>query len=329
MGMLIPGVCRGSSSLAVPVELADDVGVLAPVGLDFYEELQKYFCAENVFEFFARSGADLLDGFPALADQNSLLAFALDVNGGADAQHLGSFLEAVNQDGDGVRDFVARLEDGFFADDFGGEEAFGLIGKLVGRKMRRGFGQTGEPGIDEIEAAGAGEGGDGKNFGKLEFFIVALDKGQEQVFGDAVHFVQQKIDGAVEALNPLDGEAVAGTEVDRRVDDEAEDVDTFEGVLELVHHHAAENVFGLVDAGRVNQDDLGVFAIEDALNAIAGGLRLGRDDGDFLADESIDEGGFARVGATDDCDEAGFEGHGYKNCTPLGCGEEARRGAEG
>jgi hypothetical protein len=81
----------------------------------------------------------------------------------------------------------------------------------------------------------------------------------------------------------------------------------------------------LVDARRIDQNDLRVFAIEDALNAIAGGLRFRRDDGDFLADESIDERGFARVGAADDCDETRLKWHGLTNCTPLRCGAEVRQ----
>jgi hypothetical protein len=79
-----------------------------------------------------------------------------------------------------------------------------------------------------------------------------------------------------------------------------------------------------VDAGRVYQNDLSVLAVEDALNAIPGGLGFGRDDGDFLADEGIDERRFAGVGTAYDCDETRFEGHGLANCTPLESREEAR-----
>jgi hypothetical protein len=146
------------------------------------------------------------------------------------------------------------------------------------------------------------------------------------MLGDAVYFIQQKINRTVKSFNPFNRETVAGAVVNRRIRDEAEDVDAFEGVLEFVHHHAAQNVFGLVDAGRVYQDDLRVFAIEDALNTIAGGLRFGGDDGDFLADESVDKGGFARVGAAYDRNEARFKWHGYENCTPLRYGEESELG---
>ena len=80
----------------------------------------------------------------------------------------------------------------------------------------------------------------------------------------------------------------------------------------FVHHLAAEDVLGLVDAGRIDQDDLRVVAIHDALDAIARGLRLGRNDRDLAADERVHQRGFAGVGTADDCDETGFERHEIK-----------------
>ena len=70
--------------------------------------------------------------------------------------------------------------------------------------------------------------------------------------------------------------------------------------------------------GRIDKNDLRVVAIQDSLDTIARGLRLGRDDGDFLTDQRVYESGFARVWAANNRDEAGFERHEYNNCTPLG-----------
>ena len=114
----------------------------------------------------------------------------------------------------------------------------------------------------------------------------------------------------MEALDPVDGKLVATADGGGGVHDQRERVDAFEGVLQLVHHLAAENVLGFVDAGRIDQDDLRVFAIQDSLNAVARGLRLGRNDGDFAADELVDQRRFARVGAAYYGDESGFKGHG-------------------
>ncbi len=71
-----------------------------------------------------------------------------------------------------------------------------------------------------------------------------------------------RIDGPVEAARPFDGEAVAGAEVHGRIDNQRENIDAFERVLKLVHHLAAEHVFGLVDSGRIDEDDLRVVAIQ-------------------------------------------------------------------
>jgi len=55
-----------------------------------------------------------------------------------------------------------------------------------------------------------------------------------------------------------------------------------------------------VNAGRIDQDDLGVVTIQDSLDSIASGLWLIGDDGDLLADKRIDERGFACVGPAHD-----------------------------
>ena len=108
-----------------------------------------------------------------------------------------------------MRDFFPRDEDRLFANEFGGQKTLRLIGKLIGRKMRRRLGKPREPGIYQVEAAGAGERGDGKNLRELKHFVVALDHGQQKLFVDAVHFIQQQVNRAAKAFHPLNREAVA------------------------------------------------------------------------------------------------------------------------
>jgi len=80
-------------------------------------------------------------------------------------------------------------------------------------------------------------------------------------------------------------------------------------VLKLVHHLAAEHILWLVNSRRIDEDDLRVVAIQNALNAVARGLRLWRNDCDFASHESIDESGLPGVRTPDDCDETGFKCH--------------------
>ena len=99
------------------------------------------------------------------------------------------------------------------------------------------------------------------------------------------------------------------------VDDEEDGVAGFEGVVDFLHHAAVELRVGLVHAGGVDQDDLGggvaglalgfLFQrdFEHAVDAGARGLRFVRDDGELLAEQGVEQRGFAGVGAADDGDE--------------------------
>jgi hypothetical protein len=47
--------------------------------------------------------------------------------------------------------------------------------------------------------------------------------------------------------------------------------------------------------------------MNNAQNAVARSLRLGADDGKFLADEGVQQSGLSRIRATDDADETGVD----------------------
>ena len=76
--------------------------------------------------------------------------------------------------------------------------------------------------------------------------------------------------------------------------------------MNFLHHFAVETAIRLVHAGRINENDLasGTLAfgldVENALDVHARGLRLFRDDGDFLADQRIEQRAFTGVGTADD-----------------------------
>ncbi len=80
---------------------------------------------------------------------------------------------------------------------------------------------------------------------------------------------------------------------------------------------------GIVNARRVDEDDLRGFAGENAQDAIARGLRLGRDDGNLLAQQRVQQRGLAHVRLADNGDEAGTEAGGsgqFGIGEVLGCG---------
>jgi hypothetical protein len=60
-------------------------------------------------------------------------------------------------------------------------------------------------------------------------------------------------------------------------------------------------------APQVDTDKLGIGGGEDTKLAAAGSLRPGRNGGNLLAEQGIDQGGLAHVGFTKDGNKAGME----------------------
>jgi hypothetical protein len=75
--------------------------------------------------------------------------------------------------------------------------------------------------------------------------------------------------------------------------------------------HGAEGVGGLADAGGVEEDDLQGVLVENAADGPPRGLGDGRDDGHGFAEQGVEQGGLAGVGAADDGGDAGAEGGGW------------------
>src|SRR5258708_35708092 len=93
----------------------------------------------------------------------------------------------------------------------------------------------------------------------------------------------------------LDGELSERIELLGCVPTEEQNLAAFQSFAQPDHHLPAQRTVWLVDAGRVDQNDLRAalsFAftfgnIDHALNPVARGLRLGRNDGELFTHESI------------------------------------------
>src|ERR1700722_20913285 len=74
-----------------------------------------------------------------------------------------------------------------------------------------------------------------------------------------------------------------------------------------MHHLAAQRGIRIVQAGRIDKNDLSFGLSDNSLNAVSGGLRLGSYDGDFLSDQAIHESRLPGVGAAYDGYESRLE----------------------
>ena len=107
----------------------------------------------------------------------------------------------------------------------------------------------------------------------------------------------------------VDDVLVAAAERLAGVPDHGHDVGLGHRGADVVHHPDVELVQRLVDAGGVEEGDLAALGIvEDADDAVTRRLRLGRDDGDFVSEDAVQQRRLAGVRAADDGHDARFRG---------------------
>src|SRR5439155_15476056 len=99
-------------------------------------------------------------------------------------------------------------------------------------------------------------------------------------------------------------EPVTPSERCRGIQHQAGDVDVGQRRRRRVVEALSEQRAGFVDAGRVDEHDLGIRAVQNATDLGAGGLRLVRDDGDLGAEDAVEQGGLADVRAPHERGEA-------------------------
>ena len=73
-----------------------------------------------------------------------------------------------------------------------------------------------------------------------------------------------------------------------------------------LHHVVPQGGLGPVQAGGVQEDELGVAPVHHTVNAVPGSLGLVGDDGDFFPHQGVGEAGLAHVGPAADGDHGSF-----------------------
>ena len=225
------------------------------------------------------------------------------------AEILESFVPSSNfsmQHAAGVGNLLRGVDEYLLADQFGDDEALGLIGDLVLGKILGALGQRVDHGGEQLFLAELFFGGDGNDLREVEALRPRLDDRQQLRFLEEIDLVQQQEGFDLGALDDIEDELVSGAELLGDIDDEQDEVAAFERIVDLLHHALVELVLRLVYAGSVHEDDLPggtlglALYVDDAGDAVARGLRLVGDDGEFFADQRIEQSGFARIGTADD-----------------------------
>ena len=265
-----------------------------------------------MFEFFARALADEPQGLAAFADDDAFLAGAFDEDSGVNVHQAFAFLVLIDDDAEDVGDFLVQVAEDFFADDFRRHEAHPRCGDVVFGVDPRLFGQERDERFFEIGEVLFVQGGDGDDGLPVAAFMDAGEFGHQRAFvAQAVDFVEDLQYGFALFLQGL-GDAVVFVRPVSRFADVQDEVNVVHALPSGAVHVAVDGFAAvLVDAGGIDEDELVVAAAVDAKQGMPRGLRFAAGDGDFLAEEVVDEGGFADIGAADDGDVSGALGHGY------------------
>ena len=149
---------------------------------------------------------------------------------------------------------------------------------------------------------------------------VGIDQGQQAGFAHKVHLVDQEHRRHPTALELFQDEPVPRPWSRGGFDEHEDEIHFLEDVHGHLHHPRVETVLRLMDAGRVQENQLGVIQMLHAQDAGPRRLRLVGDDGDFFAEEPIQKRGFSDVGAAHQRHESGAVGPGVAHGFPAGSG---------
>ena len=190
-----------------------------------------------------------------------------------------------------------------FAHYFCRHEAQGRGGNLVFGELRRGNGQFGADKLCQIGQAISFQGRGGEKLRLGPHFAQARQKRQHAAF------VREHIDlvdhhnhgpfvtrqgfgqGCEVALQKF---GVANIQVG--VKHRHGDFGLGKALPHGLKHGFAQPAAHLGKARRIHKDNLGIFVCKNTHNLVARCLRLGRDNSNLLAEQGVEQGGFARIG---------------------------------
>lgn len=267
-------------------------------------EVEEAALSGEVFDVEAGFGAQLLDGFALMADDDALLRFAFDKDETGYIVDAVALFVAVDDDFAAVGYLLLVVEEYLLAHDLADEEPHRLVGELAVGVIGGVLGQHGQYGVEDAADVESLGGGAGDDHGTWYLLLPAVYTLLYGLLVGEVYLVDDDEYGGlgslqvVQQLLVLDGFANLG--------DEEQQVGVLQGGADIGHHLPVQLVGRIDDARGVGVDDLEGVAGDDAHDALARGLCLGGDDAEALAHKGVHERGFAHVGVADDIYESGF-----------------------
>ena len=191
--------------------------------------------------------------------------------------------------------------------------SLGPVGELVLGVVGRSLRQALQDLVQQQVGLAAVQGRNGNGLGKVEPLLPLVQQGLHFGRPGQIGFVEHQENGHLQFAQLLQDGVVLGIGL-RYVGHEQHQVGILKSAVHKAVHHLLHLIGRRLDvAGGVRKDDLEFFAAQQADDAVARSLRLGRDDAHPLAHQGVHQGGFAHIGPADDVDESGavWGRHGY------------------
>ncbi len=154
-----------------------------------------------------------------------------------------------------------------------------------------------------------GFGADRDEFLKGEDFLKRIQSDQKIVLGEMIDLIDHEKNGDCDLLHPFQDRTLRIPHR-FRIDHPVKKVGVGKGPLDIADHPRAQRVLGLVNAGRIQKNDLPTVGSgpsnrpgrSDPPHHIAGSLGLGGSSGEFFSHQIIQKGGFPDIRPSDDRD---------------------------
>src|SRR5580658_6564067 len=310
------GKIRDVFQLPSPVQLFHKSPSVAPARLHLDVEFEKHFSFQHPLDPQTRRRPDLLQHPAPLADQDPLLSFAFAINRGRNPREPRTLLEVIDDHGCGVGYLFFHLHENLLADNFCCHKARRLVSNLILRKIRGTCGQRRNHLLQHLIQTVALKRRNRKDLREVIQLAVLLNHRQQpRLVSEKVNFVQDKKRARTRLLQQVHCKTIAGIKLPRHIHQYQHQIAALQCLTNFDHHLSAKRAIRFVDARCIDENYLSAIApvslgnVKNSLNAIAGGLRLRRNDRELLPHQRIEQRRLARVGPSENTNKTRTKWH--------------------
>ena len=207
-----------------------------------------------------------------------------------------------------VGDLLIQTQQHFLPNDLGADLLIRLVGgHAVGEQLRSFHGvplHLGQQLLQTVAGAG-GDGDDGVEI-RVDLAVCGDDRQQIVLALHGADLIDAQYAGQLLLPDALEKDLLRLSHVGDGLHQQQGGLHTGQTLPYDLHHIVPQPGAGLVQARRIQQDELGVAPVHYTVDAVSGGLGLVGDDGDLLTHQGVGETGLAHVGPSAHGDHSGF-----------------------